>query len=97
MNLGKLVVLVFIDLKKAFDTVDHDILCKKLQLYGVQKRELSWFKSYLSNWKQFGTVSGIDSKTGDMEVGVPQGSFKSWPSSFPHLHQWSPGGVLHFG
>ena len=42
LDLGKLVGLVFIDLKKAFDTVDHDILCKKLELYGVQQRELSW-------------------------------------------------------
>ena len=74
MDLGKLVGLVFIDLKKAFDTVDHSILCKKLQLYGVQQRELSWFKSYLSNRKQFCRVNGVDSKIEDKEIGVPQGS-----------------------
>ena len=51
LDLGKLVGLVFIDLKKAFDTVDHDILCKKLEYYGIQQRELAWFKSYLSNRK----------------------------------------------
>ena len=67
----KLVGLVFIDLKKAFDTVDHDILCKKLKLYGVQQRELSWFKSYLSNRKQFCRVNGVDSDIGEIEVGVP--------------------------
>ena len=66
--------LVFIDLKKAFDTVDHDILCKKLSHYGVQHRELSWFKSYLTNRKQFCRVNGVDSDFGDIEVGVPQGS-----------------------
>ena len=74
LDLGKLVGLVFIDLKKAFDTVDHDILCKKLELYGVQQRELSWFKSYLSNRKQFCRVNGVDSDIGEIEVGVPQGS-----------------------
>ena len=74
LDLGKLVGLVFIDLKKAFDTVDHDILCKKLELYGVQQRELSWFKSYVSNRKQFCRVNGVDSDIGKIEVGVPQGS-----------------------
>ena len=74
MDLGKLVGLVFIGLKKAFDTVDHNILCKKLELYGVQQRELSWFKSYLTNRKQFCRVDGVDSEIGDIEVGVPQGS-----------------------
>ena len=74
MDLGRLVGLVFIDLKKAFDTVDHGILCKKLQLYGIQQPELSWFKSYLTNRKQFCRVNGVDSEIGDIEVGVPQGS-----------------------
>ena len=74
LDLGKLVGLVFIDLKKAFDTVDHDILCQKLQHYGVRQGELSWFKSYLSNWKQFCRVSSTDSKAEDITIGVPQGS-----------------------
>ena len=74
MDLGKLVGLVFIDLKKAFDTVDHNILCIKPELYGVQQRELSWFKSYLSNRKQFCRVNGVDSKICGIEVGAPQGS-----------------------
>ena len=62
--------LVFIDLKKAFDTVDHKIL----EIYGVQNRELSWFESYLTNRKQFCRVNGVDSEIGDIKVGVPQGS-----------------------
>ena len=66
--------LVFIDLKKAFDTVDHDILCKKLKLYGVYQLELSWLGSYLSNRKQFCRVNGVDSNVGEIEVGVPLGS-----------------------
>ena len=44
---------VFIDLRKAFDTVNHEILCQKLEHYGVCDRNLSWFQSYLSNRKQF--------------------------------------------
>ena len=74
LDLGELVGLVLIDLKEAFNTVDHKILCKKLELYGVQGREVSCFESYLTNRKQFCWVNGVDSETGDMEVGVPQGS-----------------------
>ena len=74
LDLGRLVGLVFIDLKKAFDTVDHDILCKKLEIYGVQQRELCWFRSYLSNRKQFCRVNGVASDIEDVEVSVPQGS-----------------------
>ena len=74
LDLGKLVGLVFIDLKQAFDTVDHEILCEKLEIYGIQHRELSWFKSYLANRKQFCQVGGVDSEIREVEVGVPQGS-----------------------
>ena len=74
LDLGRLVGLVFIDLKKAFDTVDHEILCQKLVHYGVQQRELAWFRSYLCNRKQFCRVNGVSSKTDCMDVGVPQGS-----------------------
>ena len=66
--------LVFIDLKKAFDTVDLDILCEQLQIYGVQQRELFWFRSYLSDRKKFCRVNGVASNIQDLEVGVPQGS-----------------------
>ena len=69
-----MVGMVFIDLKKAFDTVDHQILCKKLKYYGIQDRDLAWFVSYLSNRKQYCRVNGVDSKTENIEVGVPQGS-----------------------
>ena len=65
---------VFIELRKAFDTVNHEILCQKLEHYGVGDRNLSWFQSYLSNRKQFCRVNGIDSKTERIDVAVPQGS-----------------------
>ena len=74
LDLGKLVGLVFIDLKKSFDTVDHDSLCKKLELYGVQQREQSWFRSFLSNCKQSCRVNGNGSDVREIQVGVPQGS-----------------------
>ena len=67
--------MVFIDLKIAFDTVDNDILCQKLEYYGIrQQQQLAWFKSYLSNRKQFSRVNGVDSTVEEINVGVPQGS-----------------------
>ena len=47
LDLGKLVGVVFIDLKKAFDTVDHDILYRKIEHYGIQQQQLAWFKYYI--------------------------------------------------
>ena len=74
LDKGQLVGLVLIDLKKAFDTVDHNILCQKLEHYGLQGRELTWFKSYLSNRKQYCSINGAESELMDINIGVPQGS-----------------------
>ena len=66
---------VFIDLSKAFDTVDHSILLKKLELYGVTDRNHSWFKNYLLNRKQFIQIN--EEENTELETitcGVPQGS-----------------------
>ena len=71
----KFTIGVFIDLSKAFDTVDHNILLKKLSLYGVRNNNLKWFKSYLSNRKQF---ISTDQGNTDMETitcGVPRAPF----------------------
>ena len=65
---------VFIDLKKAFDTVDHDILLKKLEYYGVRGLSRDWFQSYLKNRKQFVSISNSTSNTNEITTGVPQGS-----------------------
>ena len=66
---------VFIDLSKAFDTVNHDILLRKLECYGVKRNTLKWLKSYLKNRKQYISFSKQNS-TGFCEIkcGVPQGS-----------------------
>ena len=65
---------VFIDLKKAFDTVPSDILLNKLEHYGVRNKELQWFKSYLSDRFQVVQVEGKLSSNQRVPIGVPQGS-----------------------
>ena len=66
---------VFIDLSKAFDTVDHSILLRKLELYGITDRNYAWIKSYLSNRLEY---IQIDEKSRTefcvVKCGVPQGS-----------------------
>ena len=52
MNKNKFVGAVLIDLKKAFDTVDHKILLKKLWCYGFQNQSFEWFESYLTDRQQ---------------------------------------------
>ncbi len=65
---------IFIDLKKAFDTVNHQILLTKLEHYGVRGSLLKWFESYLTNRKQYVFLNGVSSDTLHMTCGVPQGS-----------------------
>ena len=76
MNIDKKMfnLVVFIDLKKAFDTVNHDILLKKLEFYGIKGQALDLLKSYLSNRHQKCQVESFVSSEHLIKCGVPQGS-----------------------
>ena len=65
---------IFLDSSKAFDTVNHDILVKKLEYYGVRGNVKDWFVSYLNNRKQVVTINNVTSCECTVACGVPQGS-----------------------
>ncbi len=72
MSEGKYTGLALLDLQKAFDTVDHHILCEKLRIMGVEPME--WFYSYLSGRSQIVKINEHCSETRNISCGVPQGS-----------------------
>lgn len=71
---GKLTGVLFIDLSKAFDTVNHTVLLHKLKMFGVSDNTLEWFESYLCSRKQLVSWNGVLSEPRDITIGVPQGS-----------------------
>ena len=74
LDTGHFACGLFIDLQKAFDTVDHDILVSKLEYYGARGITKNWFSSYLKDRKQFVTINGFKSSLKNINFGVPQGS-----------------------
>ena len=71
---GKFGCGIFVDLRKAFDTVNHDILLNKLEHYGIRGSELKWFRSYLTDHKQYVSFNEESSALMEINCGVPQGS-----------------------
>ena len=70
----KIQIGVFLDLSKAFDTIDHNIFINKLNWYGIRGVALEWFTNYFKNRKQFIQYKNIKSSTQMVPCGVPQGS-----------------------
>ena len=71
---GKYSIGIFLDLSKAFDTIDHKILIKKLEHYGIRGIAREWFENYLPNRKEIVKYSGAQSEEITIRSGVPQGS-----------------------
>ena len=70
----QLPVTIYMDLSKAFDTLDHDTLLKKLNYYGISGTALEWFRSYLSHRSQYVGLNGVSSSQTRITTGIPQGS-----------------------
>ena len=74
LDAGKVPISVFLDLSKAFDTLNHTILIEKLRYYGLNDTSLNWFYSYLQGRLQFTEYNGVCSDVVNLSTGVPQGS-----------------------
>lgn len=70
----KIIVTVFVDLKKAFDVVDHDVLLSKFYFMGIRGTALTLLKTYLNDRRQYVLVDGVISDVKMSNYGVPQGS-----------------------
>lgn len=74
MDHGETPLNIYLDLSKAFDTIDHNILLQKLSYYGIKRPSLQLLKDYLSERKQFVDYNGVHSDLLNITTGVPQGS-----------------------
>jgi hypothetical protein len=74
IEINRIPLAIFLDLSKAFDTLNHTILLSKLNFYGIQNTELLWFKSYLSGRTQLVEINNVTSDVLEISTGVPQGS-----------------------
>ena len=74
IDCGKINAVVFLDLKEAFHTVDHEILLSKLNLYGINGTAHQWFQSYLEDCTQMCSINVLLSSSCSLSCGVPQGT-----------------------
>ena len=74
MNYNELPGMCFLDIRKCFDSINHDILISKLHKYGISKNELKWFKSYLQGRTQVVCHNNKVSDVKEVNIGVPQGT-----------------------
>ena len=74
LNEKEYTLAAFIDLKKAFDTINHSILLRKLPYFGISNQIVDWIRNYLTNRRQKCTVNGSTSRELTITCGVPQGS-----------------------
>ncbi len=75
MDRGELNGVVFLDIRKAFDSINHKILLNKLETqFGIFNNELNWFKSFITNREQVCIINGYTSSPPKIVCGIPQGS-----------------------
>lgn len=70
----EIIIALFLDFKRAFETIDIEILLKKLRMYGVEDNEIKWFRAYLTQRRQKTKIGNIESDYANTHTGVPQGS-----------------------
>ena len=88
LDCGETVISLFLDLSKAFDTVNHVTLLHKLQSYGICDIALDWFRSYLSGRLQYVSLDGYNSQVHPWIVEFPRVQF--WGLSFPYIYKRFP-------
>ena len=91
---GKIVCVVLLDLKKAFDTVDFQLLLLKLRYYGADEQTIKWFASYLNGRIQSTSVNGASSTPRPVLCGIPQGSILGPLLFILHINDL-PAGLKH--